>query len=147
MLAYVKTQCASISGVTDAVIGHPPQYPIPDAALPMVIIGAGQPLWSPLTFASNGAGSIQYQYTVNMVVVLGRADMTEQQAQAAQLVYADLMRNKFANDLNLGACAVFYAELQDGIDNIYTFKRASQQPQIAFHLQVQEVIARNASAA
>ncbi len=147
VLTYVQTQCKTISGVTDAVIGHPSNYPIAPASLPLVIIGAGQPVWTPMSFQANGDGRIQYQYTVNMVVVLGPADMTEQQAEAAQTNYADLMRNKFSNDLGLGACAVFYAELQDGIDNIYTFKRAGQQPQVAFHLQVQEVIARNASAA
>ncbi len=147
VLAYVKTQCKTISGVTDAVIGHPSNYPIMAASLPLVIIGAGQPIWTPMSFSANGSGSIQYQYTVNLVVVLGPADMTEQQAEAAQTNYADLMRNKFSNDLGLGSCQVFYAELQDGIDNIYTFKRAGQQPQVAFHLQVQEVIARNANAA
>lgn len=148
MCAYVQSRCATMTGVAQCTVGRPTQEQLAEAALPWVIIGAPQPRWEPWTFAAGGAGLLATIYPVNIVVVMGPANLEPADAEAAREVWADRVRGALSSDPSLGG-RVFDSELESGIDNVDTYRRAGQeqQPQCAFRLVVTEVAARNAAVA
>lgn len=147
MLAYVRTNGLAITGIKTAYVGHPDQDPLPESDLPMLIVGAPQPQWRPMTLTAGGEGLLEATYPVNMLVIMGRADMPQRDAQAQQAAYADRFRAKFSPDPTLGGL-VAYSDLTEGVDNLdagegANYRVLKQLPQMAFRLMVTEYKKRN----
>lgn len=115
--------------------------PVPDTELPIAVYYLRQPEYRPLTMST--AGLVSVRYNVDIWFLLGPPLMLQQDAEAAQRIYAERMRSLFAGGNTTLDGTVFDSDVTEGSDNIQTYREAGEYPQATFRVQVTELVARS----
>lgn len=143
----IQTKMANVLGAVTGLdaahvtFGKPEN--MPDQDLPIAVLRLQQPRYEPLTFGLGGVVKATYDADVN--IVLGPPDMNQEDAESAQLVWADRMRNAFYADQTVAGTA-WNGELYEGADNIDNYRDTGQYPQSTYRVRVEEHIVKNSSA-
>lgn len=143
----IQTKMANVLGAVTGLdaahvtFGEPEN--MPDQDLPIAVLRLQQPRYEPLTFGLGGVVKATYDADVN--IVLGPPDMNQEDAESAQLVWADRMRNAFYADQTVAGTA-WNGELYEGADNIDNYRDTGQYPQSTYRVRVEEHIVKNSSA-
>lgn len=135
---------AAITQVKTTTLGKPAGE-ISGASVPWAIIGVPQPKWERLTYEAGGQGKWKVTYNANILIIIGRKDMSEQDAQSEQLAWADRIRAAFSNDSTLGGLCD-ECQVMEGRDNIEVYKIAEMMPQLHYILRITEQVTISSAA-
>jgi hypothetical protein len=143
VMAYVKTRCESIEGISVVYRGKPGGVS-PHTFAPYIWLSAQEINPTRLTFGDTG--EVDESWVINIHVVIGAPDMDDEIAQELALVFGDRLRYLFYTDSTLGGTA-WHAELGGGTNNLETYE-TNQDPDIEliYPLTVTEHVLANAAA-